>query len=173
MDHLFSISKKDYARGKRPNVDCILCSIVKDDENENSEIEKLVVFQTKLTTVSVNLYPYNSGHLIIFPNRHIEDIRKLSDEESYSINQIMKMSIDILEKLYKPSGFNIGYNLGDSSGASIKHIHMHLVPRFKSELGFIDLIGGAKILIEHPHETCTKLKNAFRNYNINFNQTDR
>ncbi len=158
MDNLFNFSKIEYIRGKkRPTVDCILCAI----KDKNPEVDSLDVYSTRFSTVCVNLYPYNSGHLLIFPNRHIEDIRKLTDEEILDIEHLTQKSINILEKLYLPAGFNIGYNLGHQSGASISHIHRHIVPRYPNEIGFIDIIGGAKIIIEDPQMTMVRLREAF------------
>ena len=69
--------------------------------------------------------------------------------------------MDILDKEYMPQGFNIGFNIGEASGASIAHLHRHIVPRYKNELGFIDIVGGAKIYIEDPKETVKKIKKSF------------
>jgi len=162
MHNLFSISKYDYIKGKKPNVNCILCSIIEN----NPVVEKLIIYKSELTTVSVNLYPYNSGHLLIFPNRHICDIRDMTFEEENDIQKLLKYSLNILDILYKPQGYNFGYNMGNNAGASISHIHQHIIPRYPNELGFIDLIGKAKIIVEEPNLTCQKLKDEFIKLNI-------
>jgi len=156
--NLFSTHKMEYFHGKRPNVDCILCEIAKN----SNKVNNLTVYRGKNVMISVNKYPYNSGHLLIFPYRHITDIRTLTNDEEQEISELLKKSLDILEELYSPSGFNFGYNMGDFSGASIPHIHMHVIPRFRNELGFIDIIGGAKIIVEDPLITMNRLREAFK-----------
>ena len=159
FSNLFSINKMEYFHGKKPKVDCILCEIARD----SNKVNNLTVYKGKNAMISVNKYPYNSGHLLIFPLRHITDIRALNEEEEQEISELLKKSLDILDELYSPSGFNFGYNMGDFSGASISHIHMHVIPRFKNELGFIDIIGGAKIIVEDPLITMKRLREAFKN----------
>lgn len=156
--HLFVPSKLDYVKGKRPQVDCILCAVIK----HNQRVIDSSIFTTTLMTISLNLYPYNPGHLMVFPNRHIEHFEDLSLEEILEMHQLTVLSMRILQKHYQPQGFNIGYNLGESSGASIKHLHQHVVPRYKNELGFIDILSGSKILVEDPKCTLKKLRNAFQ-----------
>lgn len=156
--HLFIPSKIDYVRGERPRVDCILCSITAQDKR----VVDSGILSTSLMTVALNLYPYNPGHLMIFPNRHIEDIEELSRDEVMEIHRLTVLSMKVLRKYYHPQGFNIGYNLGESSGASVKHLHLHIVPRYKNELGFVDILSGSKIYVEDPRHVLEKLKQAFR-----------
>ena len=157
-NNLFVPNKMPYAKGKnRPEVQCILCAIVERDE----KVERLEVHRTELFTISLNLYPYSPGHLIIFPNRHIVDARELSAEEVYDQHQLQCLSFEVLTRAYQPKGFNVGYNMGESSGASIAHLHMHVVPRYPRELGFMDVIGGARIIIEDPIATQKKLHEFF------------
>ncbi|MFW6134928.1 MAG: HIT family protein [Elusimicrobiota bacterium] len=156
--HLFIPSKVDYVRGERPQVNCILCAIVAHDK----KVVDSELFHTSLMTVALNLYPYNPGHLMIFPNRHIENIEELSHDEVIEIHQLTIVAMKILKKHYKPHGFNIGYNLGESAGASIKHLHRHIVPRYKNELGFVDILSGSKIFVEDPKKALVKLKQSFQ-----------
>ena len=155
--HLFIPSKKDYVRGKRPRVDCILCAIRAHDKR----VVDSGIYSTFLMTVALNLYPYNPGHLMIFPHRHIETMEELSQEEVLEMHRLTILSMKILGKYYHPQGFNIGYNLGESSGASIKHLHRHIVPRYQNELGFVDILSGSKIYVEHPKQVLEKFKQAF------------
>ena len=77
------------------------------------------------------------------------------------MHQLLSASMDRLESVYQPLGFNIGFNIGEASGASIEHLHQHVVPRYHRELGFVDITAGAKIIIEDPQVTLNKLKDAF------------
>lgn len=156
--NLFTPGKRDYILGvNRPVVSCILCSILEGDER----VESLMVYQDDLVAISANLYPYNAGHLLLFPRRHIIDPRELSQEENDAMFAILKTSMKHLDMLYKPCGYNIGYNIGDASGASIEHLHQHIVPRYPKELGFVDITSGTKIIIEDPSKTMEKLRAAF------------
>ena len=155
--HLFIPSKMDYVRGKRPKVECILCAIIVHD----SRVVDTCVYNNSMVTVALNLYPYNPGHLMVFPNRHIEDLAELSSDEVMEMHRLAILSMKIIRELYHSQGFNIGYNLGEAAGASIKHLHLHIVPRFRNELGFIDIIAGSKIFVEDPAQAMIKLRKAF------------
>ncbi len=103
--------------------------------------------------VVLNKYPYNPGHLMVVPTRHVESLVELNEAEiAYLFNKVAAV-INLLKKVYNPPGFNIGVNIGENSGASIKHLHVHVVPRYRSELGFMEVIGGARVLIETIEQT--------------------
>jgi ATP adenylyltransferase len=91
----------------------------------------------------------------------VTDYRALSGEEENEVNLLLRRSLDVLDALYEPSGYNVGYNIGDFAGASIAHLHMHVIPRYRNELGFVDIVGGAKIVVENPSETMRRLKDEF------------
>jgi ATP adenylyltransferase len=156
--NLYSLNKMQYIKGKRPQVECIFCAII----NRAEEVEKLLVYEGESTVISVNKYPYNSGHLLICPKRHIIDYRELTGGEEQEIQLLLRKSLDALDTLYTPSGYNIGYNIGEFAGASLPHLHMHVIPRYPNELGFIDIVGGAKIVVEDPEETMKNLKKLFQ-----------
>ena len=156
-DHLFVPSKQNYVRGERPKVECILCEIV----DERDTVERLEITRTDLFLVSLNLHPYNPGHLMVFPRRHILHPGEFTPEEVLDQHRLHLRAIAVLEELYRPQGFNVGYNLGRASGASIAHWHLHVVPRYERELGFMDIIGGAKIMVEDPIRTRDRLREAF------------
>lgn len=156
--NLFVPNKMGYARGEnRPDVPCILCAIVQNDE----KVERLEVHRTQFWTISLNLYPYSPGHLLIFPNRHVLDVRELNTEEVIALHELQCLSVEVLARVYQPRGYNVGYNMGEASGASIAHLHLHVVPRYPRELGFVDVISGARIIIEDPSVTQEKLAQAF------------
>lgn len=159
MDYFFSFNKMKYFKEKKP-AGCILCLIHNGSEN----VEDLTVYRTALVTVSVNLYPYNPGHLLIFPNRHIQDIRDLTAQEEMELNSVTKQALNIIDKLLSPSAYNIGYNMGLDAGGSIDHLHKHIIPRYPREIGIAELIGGKKILVESPYDTAARLSEAFSSF---------
>ena len=157
-DNLFVPNKMAYAKGTdRPDVPCILCAIVEGDDR----VERLEVHRTEYFTVSLNLYPYSPGHLLIFPNRHVEDVRGLGAAEVQELHGLQCRCFEVLTRAYEPRGYNVGYNMGEASGASIAHLHLHVVPRYSRELGFMDVIGGARIIIEDPNVTRERLAGIF------------
>ena len=157
-NNLFVPGKMKYARGKkRPDVECILCAIVEGSD----KVARLEVHRSELFVVTLNLYPYTPGHLMVFPKRHITDPRELSCEEVLELHRMQNLCLDVLESVYTPHGFNLGYNLGDAGGASIAHLHFHIVPRYRRETGFIDIIAGTKIIVEDPNVSLAHIRAAF------------
>lgn len=157
--NLFLASKYAYVRGGRPKVTCIFCGILAGDPR----VESLVVHKTELNFVCLNLYPYSPGHVMVVPNRHVKDPRELNDKEEREIQSLMKLSMTLLEENLHCQGFNLGLNIGVAGGASIAHLHWHVVPRYRNETGFIDIIGGSKIIIVDPLELQKDLTAAFAN----------
>lgn len=156
--HLIAHNKLDYARGKRPNVDCILCAV----RDEHPDVEQLEVFRDDLFLISLNLYPYNPGHLMIVPLRHLCWPYELSEQEALRLHHLQGRALKLLAGLYPTIGFNIGYNLGPGGGGSIAHLHLHVVPRFQNEQGFMSTVGQTQILVETLTEVQQKLAAAFQ-----------
>ena len=156
MEYFFNFNKMGYLKEKKLH-GCTLCLIRDGSEN----VERLVVYENAHLIVSLNLYPYNPGHLIIFPKRHITDIRFFSEDEKQAMNLAVDLCLDKLDSVYNPAGYNIGYNQGLVAGGSIEHLHMHIIPRYKNEIGIAELIGGKKVLVQNPLESYDLLKKAF------------
>ncbi|GAB6275975.1 MAG: HIT domain-containing protein [Rectinema sp.] len=161
MEYLFSFNKIAYLKGKRPK-GCILC-LVRDG---SEDVEKLIVHQTELFIISLNLYPYNPGHMIIFPKRHITDIREYTQEEKKELDELVPECLNALDRYGNPSAFNIGYNMGLSGGASIEHLHLHIIPRYPREIGIAELVGGSRVLVQDPKDTLVQLKEIFRTLTV-------
>jgi ATP adenylyltransferase len=156
VEYLFNFDKLSYLKGKRSDR-CILCLVSEGSE----EVEKLVVHDTGTFIVSINLYPYNPGHLIIFPKRHVLDLRSLSGDERRELDALVDRSLDALDKSHAPAGYNIGFNMGLVAGASIEHLHLHVIPRYPREIGIAELIGGSRVLVQDPRETLERLAAVF------------
>jgi len=153
MEYFFNFEKLAYVRGGRPS-GCILCLL----RDGSSEVEDLTVYRDDLFVVTVNLYPYNPGHLMIFPCRHIEDVRAYTEEESDRFRIVLDGILDRLDKTHHPAAYNIGYNMGRDAGASIDHLHLHVIPRYPHEIGIADLMAGKRVLVESPLDTRERLK---------------
>lgn len=152
-DYFFNFDKMDYVRGKRP-AGCILCAI----RDGRSMEPDLCVHRDPLFLVAVNLFPYNPGHLLVFPARHVEDLRALSADEALHLHRLQAHLLTILDRTHGPSGYNVGYNMGETAGGSIHHLHLHVIPRFPNETGIADLMAGKRILVEDPRVTARRLR---------------
>ena len=155
--HLVVPNKLDYSRGKRPPVDCILCSVARDDPR----VDNLRLYRHGSWFVTLNLYPYNPGHLMIVPEAHHTDVRQLSEPAVLELHRLTLVALQVLEREYRPGGFNVGYNLGPASGASIEHLHLQIVPRYRSEVGFFDILSDSRVIVEAPQVTKERLTRAF------------
>jgi ATP adenylyltransferase len=156
VEYFFNFDKMDYLRGAKPE-GCILC-LVRDG---SEAVARLVAAETASFIVSVNLYPYNPGHLILFPRRHLTDIRSLFPAERRELDELVDRCLSALDRSHGPSGYNIGYNMGLVAGASIDHLHLHIIPRYPREIGIAELIAGKRVLVEDPRETLARFAAAF------------
>ena len=156
MSYFFNFDKMEYVKGPRPD-GCILCLI----RDRSEAVADLTVFADELFTVSVNLYPYNPGHLMVFPNRHVEDVRDLTEDEEHRVTVLTRRFLGVLDRTHQPAGYNIGYNMGASAGASIDHLHLHIIPRYPREIGIADLVAGKRVLIEDPRVTQRRVREAY------------
>ncbi len=125
---------------------------------EKKDKKNLVVVRKKHCFVMMNLYPYNSGHLMIVPNKQTAEMNNLSKEELNEIMQTSSEMIELLKKILNPHGFNFGANLGRVAGAGIDdHIHFHIVPRWNGDTNFMPVIGDVKVVSEEIKTTYRKL----------------
>jgi len=155
--HNIVANKMSYARGKRPPVDCILCGVVAG----HPQVDNLMVYAGDEFFITLNLYPYNPGHVMVVPKRHVEHLRDITGDEARAIHHYQLFAMEVLETVYQPGGFNVGYNVGRSSGASIPHLHLQIVPRYPTELGFFDILGDSRVIVEEPQITRERLSAAF------------
>ena len=151
--YFFNFGKLAYVSGPRPE-GCILCAIGRHDRT----VVDLSIAESQHFLAAVNLYPFNPGHLLIFPKRHLLKFQDFNPAEILDLHKISGVLLDILETTYQAHGFNIGWNLGPVAGASIEHIHQHIIPRFPREIGMAELIAGHRALVEDPRDTATRLR---------------
>lgn len=156
MDYFFNFEKLVYLRETRPE-GCILC-LVRD---ESEAVMNLTVHRSEGFIVSLNLYPYNPGHLLVFPERHVVDLRELDEGERAAMDRIINVSLQVLDEEFHPAGYNLGCNMGLVAGASIEHLHWHIIPRYPREIGVAELLAGKRVLVENPLITKERLSSAF------------
>ena len=148
MGYILGIKKKG----------CFLCKSLKSRKDD----ENYVVFRGNKVFVVMNIFPYNNGHLMVVPNRHIKDINSLDVEEETELMEVIKKCVKILKKVLNPDGFNIGLNLGKVAGAGLEsHIHFHIVPRWDGDTNFMPVISNVKVIPQSLKELYTILKKEF------------
>lgn len=155
MEYFFNFEKMEYIKGPRP-AGCILCLI----RDGSKEVVDLTIHRDTRFSVCVNLYPYNPGHVMVFPHRHITDIRSYTPEEVVDLDRLTRLCLDTLDETHGPAAFNIGYNMGAAAGGSIDHAHLHIIPRYPRETGISDLLAGKRVLVESPLRTAERLREA-------------
>ena len=141
-----------------PPQSCIFCAA-----QANLNVEPLVVHASPRSFVILNKFPYNNGHLMIVPLRHVGRLADLDREELTDLMVLGQLSERVLAGEYGPHGFNVGLNLGKSAGAGIDgHLHMHVVPRWQGDTNFVTVVGETRVLPEELPATATRLRAAFR-----------
>jgi len=137
---------------------CIFCE--KSKENEDA---KNLIFERRSNVFGMlNKYPYNAGHLMIAPYRHVKDIEDLAEEEWKESLELLRDSVSVLKRIMSPEGFNIGFNIGRAAGAGYDHIHMHVVPRWNGDTNFMPVLSDTKVIPEHLEETYKKLREGIK-----------
>lgn len=157
MDKLWAPWRIKYIRTNPKKKSCLFCSIKKSKGDRRN----LVVFRSKLCFVTLNLFPYNNGHLMISPYRHISSISDLTNEETLDLVKSASLMQKILDRVIKPQGYNIGINSGRVAGAGITgHLHIHLVPRWQGDTNFMPVFSQTKVVSQSLEELYSILDKA-------------
>lgn len=159
MDHLWTPWRMPYLRGeeKREDAlenDCIFCHIQQADAAAEHVLQR-----GESCYVTLNLYPYNNGHLLVVPNAHISTCQQLTDATALEMSQLTRKALSVLTEAYHPHGFNIGINQGAAAGAGIEgHLHQHIVPRWAGDTNFMTVAAATRVIPEWITETYERLK---------------
>lgn len=157
MKQLWSPWRINYIRGERPT-DCVLC----DAPRLKDSPDTLVLFRGQHSYVMMNRYPYTNGHLMVIPYAHAAMLTDVPSDAQVEMLQEINMSIEVLQEVMNPQGFNVGLNLGASAGAGIRdHIHFHVVPRWVGDTNFMAVVGETNVIVEGLMECFAQLKPAF------------
>ncbi|WP_461862810.1 HIT family protein [Thermococcus sp.] len=136
---------------------CIFCDFPK----ENRDRERLILYRGEHAFVIMNNYPYNPGHVMIAPYRHVGRWEDLNDSELLEIMKLSQLVIKALKRAMNPDGFNLGVNLGRVAGAGIDdHVHLHVVPRWNGDTNFMPVVDDTKVIPESLEEAYDELKKA-------------
>jgi ATP adenylyltransferase len=161
MDHLWSPWRMEYIQsatepGGPDDGRCVFCEIPEGEEASR------VLAKGSLAYVVLNKFPYNPGHLLVVPLRHVGDLEDLTPEESAESHSLLVLSVHALREESAPHGFNIGMNLGRGAGAGIPaHVHWHVVPRWNGDTNFMSVVGETRVLPELLADSARRLAPRF------------
>ncbi|MGQ9495633.1 MAG: HIT family protein [Thermoanaerobaculaceae bacterium] len=154
--HLFAPWRFTYVKEAfRVSVPCIFC-LARDGGRET-----LTITRGERVFALLNRYPYTTGHLMVAPKVHVGDITRLDRETLAELMEMAQKLVGVLEKVYQPHGFNLGFNLGEAAGAGIvDHLHLHVVPRFRGDTNFMTTNANVRVIPEDLAQTWEKITSA-------------
>jgi len=159
MEPVFAPWRFAYVSSADKNVDgeCIFCRAVGSDDDAST----LTLLRGRSCFAILNRYPYTSGHSMVAPVRHVAELDDLDDAALTEIMSMARRLVRALRRVYRPHGFNVGFNLGEAAGAGIaSHLHLHVVPRWRADTNFISVVGDVRIIPEELPTTWEKLRGA-------------
>jgi len=157
MEQIWAPWRIEYILMEKPT-GCILCQKPK----QKNDASNYILYRGDKNFVIMNSFPYNPGHLMIAPYRHVASLDELTNEELHEHIEIVSRSIKVLRQLFNPGGFNLGINMGKAAGAGIEdHVHTHIVPRWQGDTNFMPIISDTKVIPEALAETYNRLKGKF------------
>lgn len=158
MDRLWAPWRKAYIRHKgEKKRGCIFCAMVRSRAHSSEHI----LLKTPHSFAVLNLYPYNNGHTLILPRRHVQTIAQLNEQERLDWLETYVRIEKALHQALKPHGINVGINLGRSAGAGMPgHLHMHAVPRWTGDVNFMPVIADTKVISESTESVYRRMKRA-------------
>ncbi len=158
-DILYSPWRLQYILSNKDK-ECIFCVKPSEDNDE----KHLILYRSEFSFVIMNVFPYNNGHLMVVPNKHVPNLNGLSKQEINDLFEAVQLCENVITKVYSPDGINIGLNLGKAAGAGIdEHLHVHIVPRWSGDVNFMSAIADTRIIPESFEQAYSKLKEQFDN----------
>ena len=157
MEKMWAPWRIEYIQMEKPE-GCILC----DKPKQKNDVANYILYRGDKNFIIMNSYPYNPGHLMVAPYRHVANLEELTDEERHEHFNIVSRSVELLKEVFNPAGFNIGMNISRIAGAGIDdHIHTHIVPRWQGDTNFMPVIADVRVMPEALAETYDKLQGKF------------
>ena len=154
MKMLWAPWRMEYIRSKKPK-GCILCG----KPEETDDTGNYILYRGKKNFVILNAYPYNPGHVMVAPYRHLASLEDFSDEELHEHYSIVSRVVKVLREVVNPAGFNLGVNIGKVAGTGIEdHVHTHIVPRWLGDTNFMPVVGEMRVISEGLAVTYQQLK---------------
>ncbi|MSR30114.1 MAG: HIT domain-containing protein [Gemmataceae bacterium] len=147
MNQLWAPWRLAYISTNKPEVGsgCFICMGLESAQNK----DHLIVERASASVVMLNKFPYNNGHLLIAPKRHVGDLNQLTSGETLEVQQLIGRYVDKITILMSPHGFNVGINLGAAAGAGVPgHLHWHVVPRWNGDTNFMPVLTDTKVIVQ-------------------------
>lgn len=158
METLWAPWRKKYVTEGAKEPGCVLCRALAAADG----LDSLVVHVGERVFILMNRYPYNAGHVMIAPRRHVGTLGEATAEELSDMMALARRMEEVCREVYKPDGINLGMNLGRPAGAGVAdHIHLHAVPRWTGDTNFMTVAGGVRVIPEDPREACVRLRPYF------------
>jgi ATP adenylyltransferase len=143
LDRLWAPWRLKYVQACGGDTECFLCRALREGDDRAN----LLLARGRACAVMLNRYPYNNGHLMAFPFRHVRDLSALDPAERSEMMDLLCEATEALKIALSPDGFNVGVNLGKSAGAGLEeHLHVHVVPRWTGDTSFMPVLGGTKVI---------------------------
>jgi ATP adenylyltransferase len=159
MDRLWTPWRYKYLSTAGQGEACVFCDKLKSGDDRAT----LIVHRAEHNFIICNLYPYNSGHIMVVPYAHVGTLEEADDDVAMELMSLTRLSQRVLREVYRPQGFNIGMNIGACAGAGVAgHIHMHLLPRWGGDANFLSTIGETRVIPEALETTYERLSAAFK-----------
>ena len=137
---------------------CVFCDALTTEDDHDRHI----IYRGKCSFVILNKYPYNNGHMLVMPNRHISRPDMMTEEERVEIMNLIVKAQSVLYTVYNPHGVNIGANIGEAAGAGIaQHMHFHVLPRWNADANFMTTVANTRVIPESLDETWEKIRKAW------------
>ena len=157
LERLYTPWRLAYVTGAARSADCVFCAAL-----ANQDADPLIVFRGPSCFVILNLFPYNNGHLMVVPNRHLSSLADASPEELAEMMELTRRAEIAVREAFEPHGMNMGLNLGKAAGAGIlDHLHLHVVPRWNGDTNFMTIVGETRVLPQELPVTADRLRPIF------------
>jgi ATP adenylyltransferase len=158
MDYLFTPWRYAYITGADRTPECVFCAALRHEDDRKAGI----VHRGQSCFVILNTYPYTSGHVMVVPYRHTDQLQTLEAPAAQEMIALAQKLEGILRELYHPDGLNMGINLGKAAGAGVAgHVHMHVLPRWVADANFMSVVGETRVLPEDLETTYKRIRDRF------------
>jgi len=154
LDRLYTPWRLAYVTGVAKSADCVFCAAL-----ANGDADPLIVFRGSTCFIILNLFPYNNGHVMVVPYRHIASLVDATSEELCEMMELTRWTEIALREAFDPHGINMGLNVGKAAGAGVlDHLHLHIVPRWNGDTNFMTVVGETRVLPQELPATADKLR---------------
>jgi ATP adenylyltransferase len=158
MEHLFTPWRFSYITVADRAPGCLFCDLLRRED----DVKALIVHRAEHCFIVLNAFPYTSGHIMIAPYAHLDQLAGLPEPASQEMMALTRHAETVMRELYKPDGINLGMNIGKAAGAGVAgHVHMHVLPRWAADSNFMTTVAETRLLPESLETTYARMKGKF------------